>query len=280
MILGVHVSIAGKIYEAPTRAHELGCNTMQIFSRSPREWRKNALDKDDVLEFRQRCKKFKINPVFVHIPYLANLASPIRGLREDSVKAYIEDIKECENLAARYLVTHMGSHKDTSEKSGIKRFSKSLNVILNETKGIDVMILLENTSGSGSWLGYKFRHHKEILDRVIEPERIGLCLDTCHSYTAGYNIAIKEGLEETLDEIDEFAGLNRLKLIHLNDSKDKLNSRHDRHEHIARGLIGPAGMKLILKHPKLKKLPFILETPKKNENDDSINLAIVKGLIK
>ena len=278
MLLGVHVSISGKIYEAPNRAKELGCNTMQIFSRSPREWRKAQLEKGDIKEFKSRCKKFKINPVFVHIPYLVNLASPIRGLREDSIQAYIQDIRECQDIGAEYLVTHMGSHKDTSEKSGIKRFSKGLNTILEATNDSEVMILLENTAGSGSWLGYKFGHHRQILDRVINQDRIGFCLDTCHAYVAGYDLATKDGFNNMIEEIDSLLGSSRLKLIHLNDSKDKFSSHRDRHEHIGRGTIGLQGFKRIVRHPKLKKIPFILETPKKNEGDDLINLSVVRGL--
>ncbi len=278
MILGVHVSIAGSIREAPARAHELGCNTMQIFSRSPQEWRKSSLLSEDIRVFKERCVRFKIDPVFVHMPYLVNLASPVRGLREDSTRAYIEDVEECRQLNVRYLVTHMGSHKETSERSGLKRFIQSLDRIAIATKGSGVRLLLENTAGSGSWLGYTFSHITEILSGVKEPERLGVCLDTCHAFAAGYDIATAAGLKEMLEQAHKAFGLTKIQLIHLNDAKDGLRSHRDRHEHIGRGLIGPAGMKRIIKHPALKKIPFILETPKQNAHDDMLNLAVVKGL--
>jgi len=280
MLLGVHVSAEGKIYEAVDRAVSLGCNTMQIFSRSPQQWRDNFLDSADIEEFSKRKDKYKISPVFIHIPYLINLASPELRLYEFSIEAYIEDILEAHLLKADYIVTHMGSHKKTSEEVGIKRLTQALSIILDKTKNTKVGILLENTSGSGSWLGYKFSHQKAIIEGIKHKERVGLCLDTAHAYLAGYDIATKEGLQLMLSEIDDCVGLNLIKLIHLNDAKDKLGSRRDRHEHIGKGKIGLEGMKRIINHPKLRDLAFILETPKKNTNDDIMNLKTVKKLRK
>jgi deoxyribonuclease-4 len=141
-----------------------------------------------------------------------------------------------------------------------------------------VGILLENTAGSGSWLGYKFSHQKEIIQDLKQKERMGLCLDTAHAYLAGYDIATKDGLKTTLDGIEKLVGMNLIKLIHLNDSKGELGSRHDRHEHIGKGKIGLEGMKRVINHPKLRNLPFILETPKKTEEDDIMNLNTVRKL--
>ena len=278
MILGIHVSGVDKIYEALDVAHELGCNTMQIFSHSPQRWREDFLNPEDIKEFNRRQEKFKIKPLFIHIPYLINLASPNPRLYEASIEAYIEDILEASTLKADYIVTHMGSHKETSEEAGIKRLIEALNRILDKTKGAKVSILLENTSGSGSWLGYKFSHQKEIIKGLKQKERVGLCFDTAHAYLAGYDISTKEGLEETLAEIDKLVGLNLIKLIHLNDAKGKLGSHHDRHDHIGKGSIGIEGMKNIINHPKLRDIPFILETPKLSEDDDRINLEMVREL--
>jgi deoxyribonuclease-4 len=278
MILGVHVSAEGKIYEALARAEGLGCNTMQIFSRNPQKWRDHSLEPGDVEEFNRRQKKTKIKPFFIHIPYLINLASPNPKLYGFSIEAYIEDILEAHALGADYIVTHMGSHKDTTEEAGIKRLIEALNTITEKTKNANVGILLENTAGSGSWLGYNFSHHKKIIQGLKQKERIGLCLDTAHAYLAGYDIATKEGLDTLLAEIDEMVGIDLLKLIHLNDAKDKLGSHHDRHEHIGQGKIGLEGMERIVNHPSLKNLPFILETPKNNEDADRINLETVKSL--
>jgi len=280
MKLGVHISGGGRIYEALERAQELGCNTMQIFSRSPQRWRERSLSPEDIEEFRARRAATRINPVFIHIPYLINLASPDRRLYRASINAYIEDILEAQKLRADYIVTHMGSHKKTSENAGLGRLSEALNIILEKTGNTDVGILLENTAGSGSWLGYKFEHQQRIISGLKNKKRVGLCLDTAHAYLAGYDIATGQGLEAMLDEIDKTAGLDLVKLIHLNDAKDKLGSRHDRHEHIGKGRIGLAGMKRIINHPKLRDAAFILETPKDSEKADAMNLNTVRKLRK
>lgn len=278
MLLGVQVSIEGKIYEAVERARLLGCNTMQIFSRNPQAWRGNFLEPKDIEEFKERQAKFNLKPLFIHISYLINLASPNPRLYAASIEAFIEDILEAEVLKADYIVTHMGSHKETSEEAGIRRLINALNKILEKTGNTKVGILLENTAGSGSWLGYKFSHQKKIIQGLNYRERVGLCLDTAHAYLAGYDIATEKGLGAILDEIDKLVGINLIKLIHLNDAKDKLGSRHDRHEHIGKGKIGQEGMRRIINHPKLKDLPFILETPKKTDEDDAMNLATVRNL--
>ncbi len=278
MLLGIQVSTAGKLYEAPERAHKLGCNIMQIFSRNPQAWREGSLNPDDIKEFRYRQEKFSIKPFFIHIPYLINLTSPNPKLYKASIEAYVEDLREASLLNADYIVTHMGSHKETSEESGIKRLTKALNTIIEKTGDIKTGILLENTAGSGSWLGYKFAHQKKIINGIKNKERIGFCLDTAHAYLAGYDISTKSGLQDMLGEIDGAVGISRLKLVHLNDAKGELGSKHDRHDHIGKGGIGLEGMRRIINHPQLKNLPFILETPKKTEDDDAINLNMVKKL--
>lgn len=278
MLLGVQVSVEGKIYHAFRRARELGCSTMQIFSRNPQRWRQDFLGRKDIEEFNHQQDKFGIKPLFIHISYLINLASPNPRLYEASIEAYIEDILEAHLLKADYIVTHMGSHRETSEEMGIERLIKALNIILEKTKNTEVGILLENTAGSGSWLGYKFSHQRLIIQGLKHKERIGLCFDTAHAYLAGYDIATKEGLEQTLEEIEKLVGIKLIKVIHLNDAKGKLGSQHDRHEHIGKGYIGLGGMERIINHPKLRNLPFILETPKDSENADKINLGVVRNL--
>ncbi len=279
MRLGVHVSAAGKVYEAPERAHTLGCNTMQFFSRSPQQWRgEHYLNPGDIKEFIRRRESYKIDPVFIHIPYLINLASPKPRLYEASIEAYIEDILEAHLLRADYIVTHMGSHKETSEEAGLKRLTEALNKIIKKTNNTKVGILLENTAGSGSWLGYKFIHQKTVIDGLEDKKRVGLCFDTAHAYLAGYDISAKEGFEAVLSEIEDTVGLKLLKLIHLNDAKGELGSKHDRHDHIGKGSIGLEGMRRIINHPKLKNTPFILETPREDEEANKIDLATVKKL--
>ncbi|MCX5700437.1 MAG: deoxyribonuclease IV [Candidatus Omnitrophica bacterium] len=278
MILGVHVSGAGKIYNACNWAHELKCQTFQIFARNPQQWRGGVLSNEDVEEFKVRRKKFKLNPVFIHISYLINLASPSPKLYHGSIRAYVEDIKEADRLQADYIVTHMGSHKETSEELGLKRLSEALNKIIAETKDSKVGILLENTSGSGSWLGYKFAHQKKIIAQIKEKSRVNLCLDTAHAYLAGYDLSTKKGLDQMLSEIEDSVGIKLIKLIHLNDAYGALASHHDRHDHIGKGSIGLEGMKRIINHPKLKNVPMILETPKGDEDSDAKNLALVRKL--
>jgi len=279
MILGAHISGAGKIYQTLDIAHDLKCDTMQIFSRSPQSWRNGAqITPEDIKEFITRRKKYKINPVFIHISYLINLASPDPRLYHGSIQAYIEDIQEADKLGVDYIVTHMGSHKETSEDAGIKRLIEALNKIIEKTKDSKVGILLENTSGSGSWLGYRFYHQHKIIKGIKEKSRVGLCLDTAHAYLAGYNLATREGLEKMIDEIEEMVGTKLIKLIHLNDAAGELGCHYDRHDHIGQGHIGMAGMKRIINHPKLRKIPMILETPKSTENSDKENLALVRKL--
>lgn len=279
MRIGVHVSAAGHIYEAINRALALGCNTIQLFSRDPRQWRRGRLNLEDIEEFKKRRAESGISPIFVHVPYLINLASPYAVLYKDSIKAYIEDIKEAEALEAEYIVTHMGSHKKSGEPKGIRKITSALNKILERTKKSPVVILLENTAGSGSWLGYKFEHQRQIIDGIEQKNRLGVCFDTCHAYAAGYDLGTLQGYKETFSQLDKIVGLERLKLIHLNDVKDTLSSRRDRHEHIGRGKIGLEGFRRLLNDSRLKNISFILETPKDSELADKVNLTTVRKLL-
>ena len=280
MKLGVHVSIAGKIYKSIDRAVELGCNTMQIFSRNPRQWRKSLLSDEDVERFKREVKKSKINPVVIHIPYLLNLATVRRSFFKITIGEFISDLIEADRLEADYLVTHMGSYKGGTEEGGLSRIIQALNKILKETKEVKTKVLIENTSGSGHWLGYKFSHQKIVLDGLNRPEAVGICLDTAHAWAAGYKIDEPRGLKALLDEIDQEVGLERLKVIHLNDTQEELGSLRDRHFDIGKGKIGRKGFNLIVNHSKLRELPFILETPKNSDDDDKENLNVVRSLYK
>jgi len=278
--IGVHVSIAGKIYNSVERAQKLGCNTMQIFSRSPRQWRKSSLSEEDTEIFKKKVKKAKINPVVIHIPYILNLASARRGFHKITIREFIADLIEADSLGADYLVTHMGSYKGTTEVGGLLRVVNALNKILKETKDVKTLVLLENTSGSGHWLGHNFSHIRFIIERLNTPERIGLCLDTAHAWAAGYKISSAVGLNSLLREIEQEVGLSRLKVIHLNDTQEELGSKIDHHCDIGEGKIGKKGFGFILNHPKLKELPFILETPNRGENGAQKNLRLIEKLYK
>jgi len=252
---------------------------MQIFARNPRQWRRSTLNPQDIKLFRKKLKAAKIKPLVVHIPYTLNLAAAQARFHKISIREFSQDLIEANELGADYLVTHMGSYKGlASEEAGLVKIAKALEKILEQTKGVKTTILLENTSGSGRWLGYNFEHIGFILKSLHFSKRVGICVDTTHAWCAGYAINTQNGLNEFLNEIEEHVGLERLKLIHLNDTLDDLDSKKDRHYHIGKGKIGEGGFYIILNHPTLKGLPFILETPKKKENDDYMNLKTVKRL--
>lgn len=279
MRIGVHVSIAGKIYESLERARELGCNTMQIFSRNPRVWEVSKLDPANVKEFKALKEKYDIRPVVIHIPYIINLSTPDDVLYKKSINAYIEDIKRADTLGAEYFVTHLGSHVGSGEDNGIKRFAKALNEIIKRAEPRS-MILLENTAGSGASLGYRFEHIRRIIDGLDSPKSVGVCLDTAHTFEAGYDIKAQKGLDSTLKIFDKLLGTNLIKVVHFNDSLSDFDSHVDRHQHIGKGKLGLEAMSRIINHPGLKDAAFIMETPKKTDKDDKRNIAITKGMYK
>lgn len=275
--IGVHVSIAGNIWESLERAKALGCNAMQIFSRNPRSWQAAELNAADVDRFKSLKEQYDIRPVAAHIPYIINLASPDDGLYKKSIIAYVEDIGRADLLGIEYFVTHLGSHVGSGEDNGIRRFSGALDQILRRARP-KTMVLLENTAGSGSWIGYRFEHIKRILDGLSDSKNVGVCLDTAHTFESGYDIKTKKGLEDTLKGFDRLVGTNRIKVVHFNDSLSELGSNVDRHQHIGKGNIGLGAMKRIINHPKLRHAAFILETPKKTDRDDKRNLATVRKM--
>lgn len=280
MKLGAQVSIAGKIYSSLERAHNLGCNTMQIFARNPRQIRKSFLSDEDIKLFKEKAKKLKISPIAVHIPYTLNLASSKKSLYKITIKEFAQDLIEADKLGADFLITHMGSHKGSTDKQGLIKVADALGEILKEAKDCKTEVLLENTAGSGYWLGYTFTHHRFILERLNWPKQIGICMDTAHAWAAGYMIDAQSGLDSLVEEIDKEVGIKRLKAIHLNDTKEALSSRHDRHCDIGKGKIGIEGFSAIVNHQKLKDLPFILETPKESDDDDRRNLNTVRKIYK
>ncbi|MFA5334501.1 MAG: deoxyribonuclease IV [Candidatus Omnitrophota bacterium] len=279
MKLGVHVSIAGHIYEAVDRAAALGCNTFQVFSRNPRGWEALELDPEDAAEFKKRRKAKNISPVVVHIPYLINMCSPDEYLWRRSVDAYIEDIRRADMIGADYFVTHLGSPKEKGRDYGIARFSKGLNEAIARAKP-KLMILLENTAGGGDSIGSKFEDIEEIINSVKDKGKVGVCLDTAHTFEAGHDDKTKAGLEALLKYIDSTVGLDKIKVIHFNDSMSEMGSHNDRHWHIGKGKIGAEGMERIVNVPEFRDCAFILETPKETEKSDKANLAAVRKMRK
>jgi len=253
---------------------------MQIFSRNPRGWQVSELSGADVAEFKRLKAKYGIKPVAVHIPYIINLATPEGKLYEKSIDAYVEDIKRADELGAEYFVTHLGSHTGSGEENGIRRFSKARAEILKKA-GPKTMVLLENTAGSGSWIGYKFEHLKRIMDDLGSLSKlVGVCLDTAHTFEGGYDIRTKAGLDSTLKKLDKLVGIERVRVVHFNDSLSQLGSHVDRHQHIGKGNIGLAAMGRIINHPLLKGAAFIMETPKESDKDDKRNMAVARKLVR
>jgi len=276
MKFGFHISIRGSIDRAVDRALEIGCDTFQLFTRNPRSWGFTPLDDGEIEAFREKLRRSHLEPVFSHMPYILNLASPEREVYRKSIESLKEEIRRCEVLGIGYIVTHLGSHKGAGVERGIRGVAKAVERALRETEG-DVMILLENGSGAGSQVGSRFWEVGEML-RLIDDDRVAVCLDTCHAFAAGYELRTPEGLEETLTEFDEAIGLENLILLHLNDSVGELGSGVDHHEHIGLGEIGEEGFRLILNDKRLRKLPIIMETPIDERRTDQENLRKVKEL--
>jgi deoxyribonuclease-4 len=279
MRIGVHISIAGNIQESLERARALGCNTMQIFSRNPRGWQAAALVPEDVARFKALKIKYDISPVAVHIPYIINLSTPDDVLYKKSIDAYVADVRRADILGAECFVTHLGSHVGSGEENGIKRFGSALNHIIKKARP-KTTILLENTAGSGDSIGSKFAHLKRIIDSLDDAGNIGVCLDTAHTFEAGYDIRTKAGLDKTLKELDGAVGLDLVKVVHFNDSLSPFGSRVDRHQHLGKGRIGIEALKRVINHPKLKNAAFIMETPKESDKDDKRNLAIARKMVR
>lgn len=274
--VGVHVSIAGSLDLAVDRAHDAGCDVFQMFSRNPRGWAAKPLAGPDCDLFKKKIATTGLMPVD-HMPYLPNPASPKPEIWEKSVQALAAELERCDNLGIPYLVTHLGHHLGDGIAGGRMRVIKAINEAM-AAQDSSVMLLLENTAGEKNSVGSSFEHIRAIMDGIDRIERIGVCFDTCHAFAAGYELRTKEGLEQTVGQLDELVGLDRLKLIHLNDTKGDLGSGLDRHEHIGMGFIGEDGFRHILCHPAFSKLPLVCETPVDDRRDDRGNIAKVREL--
>jgi len=268
--LGVHVSIAGKLSHAVDRAKSLHCGTMQIFSRNPRGWNTGPLDPSEIELFRKGREKAGISPLIIHASYLINLAATEDTLFERSILALEEELQRGDQLGADYLVVHVGSNAQQGTGFGIARVVEALGRM--KTGTVRTQLLLENTAGEKGDIGCRLEELAEILTRLGNISWLGLCLDTCHAFAAGYDISHRAGVKAWVKEIKETVGLDRIKLLHINDSKKGLNCHVDRHEHIGKGKIGLEGFRAIICHPELQRIPMILETPKEQEGDDRRNL--------
>ena len=276
--VGVHISIAGSLDLAVDRAKDAGCDVFQMFSRNPRGWGFAPLSNDTLSAFTVKIRSSGIIPV-VHMPYLPNLASPKHDIYEKSVAALSAELDRCARLDVPYLVTHLGHHLGDGLAGGRARVIRAINTAL-ETSDNNVILLLENTAGEKNSLGSSFEHIRGIMDGVEKNNRIGVCLDTCHAFAAGYELRTKTGISQTLAQFEDNIGIEYLRIIHLNDSKGDLGSSLDRHEHIGMGFIGVDGFRYMLHNPVLSVLPLICETPRDDRRDDAGNIAKVRELAK
>ncbi|MCS7142766.1 MAG: deoxyribonuclease IV [Aigarchaeota archaeon] len=279
MLLGAHVSIAGSIDRSVDRAKELQCTTFQIFTRNPRGWRASKLKDDEVDAFKRKVYEARYEVVIAHMPYLPNISSPLKVGWTKSVNVLIDELERCELLGIQYLVCHIGSHMGRGVEVGIAQVSKAVDLAI-ERVSPRCMVLLENMAGQRNSTGSKFEDINKILSKIQHGDRVGVCLDTCHLLAAGYDVRTSEAIERTLSKFDEVVGLKRMKVVHLNDSKGKLGSSLDRHEHIGLGEIGEEGFRSFINNPMIRDLPMIIETPEDEIADYYDDLAVLRRLYK
>ena len=260
--LGSHMSIAGGVARAFERGEEVGCAVMQIFVKNNNRWRSPPLTDEAVEEFRAERERTGIWPVFAHNTYLVNLASGDPAVRERSIACTVDELRRCRRLGLPWLVIHPGSHGGAGVDTGVRRLAASIGRVLDRTPEVETMILLESVAGQGTGLGRSAEEMAVMLEAVDAPARLGVCLDTCHIFAAGYELRDEEGYDNTIRTFDEAVGLGRIKAIHLNDSKKPLGSFRDRHEHIGEGEIGDAGFRNLMTDSRLVHIPKVLETPK------------------
>ncbi len=281
-LFGSHLSIAGGFHKALLQARDYGFETVQIFTKAPNQWYGKPIAEEDAALFRRTRRQTRIRFPVVHDSYLINMASPDDSLWRRSIEAFVDEVKRAEQLGASFLVTHPGAHLDSGEEAGLAKVAASLDEVHQRCLGVNVRILLETTAGQGSSLGHRFEHLAKILALMADSKRIGVCLDTCHVFAAGYALAPEKEYRATMQEFDRLIGLSRIKAFHLNDSKKEQGSRVDRHEHIGRGHLGLEPFRLLVNDPRFRARPMILETAKETlpglGDMDEINARVLRGL--
>ena len=271
--IGAHVSASGGVENAPGNAHKIGAKAFALFTKNQKQWYSKALTNENIDGFRRQCEKYGYEAKYImpHDSYLINLGNPVPENLAKSRKAFLDEMQRCEQLGIKLLNFHPGAHlKQISEEECIAKIAESINLTLDKTK--DVVAVIENTAGQGSAIGYKFEHLAAIIDQVEDKSRVGVCLDTCHSFTAGYDIKSEEGYKLTFEEFENIVGFQYLKGIHLNDSKKELASRVDRHDNIGKGLLGLEVFRRMMNDTRFDDMPIILETPDSDLWEEEINL--------
>lgn len=276
MNLGAHISISGGLWRAIEKGKELTCNVVQIFLRNQIRWGFPPLDDSQIALFKKIKCETGIKHIIAHSSYLINLASPVANLWERSIDASIEEVKRCEKLGIAFWIVHCGSHMGKGSDWGKNRLILALNKIISETADCSTMILLENTAGQGSSVGSRIEEICDVFEKIRDPGRVGICLDTCHLFAAGYRLD-KKGWNLVFKMIDSTIGISKIKVFHLNDSRMPFNSKVDRHEHIGRGCIGVESFRAILTNEAFKNTPMVIETPKEDDMDRE-NLNLLRSL--
>jgi len=269
--VGAHVSASGGVENAPINANFIGAKAFALFTKNQRQWFSNPLTKTSINAFRENCEKYGYKPfqILPHDSYLINLGHPEKEPLEKSRASFLDEMQRCEQLGLDRLNFHPGSHLNSiSEEESLSRMAESINMALDKTKGVSAVI--ENTAGQGTNLGYKFEQIRFIIDKVEDKSRVGICIDTCHAYTAGYNIKSPEGFTETFRLFDKIIGFNYLRGMHINDSKKELATRVDRHDNIGKGFLGEDVFRMLMNDSRFDNLPLILETPEESLWEEEI----------
>jgi deoxyribonuclease IV len=281
VFLGAHMSIAGGVHTAVERGNRIGCTTMQMFVKNNNQWQGKPLTDSDASTYKDLLLKSSIGPVIVHDTYLINLCANDNTILRKSRSALRDELDRCELLGVPYLNFHPGAHVGRGEKDGIKMIAESLNIVHDQTKKYQVKSVIETTAGQGTAIGYRFEQIRSIIDAVEDKKRMAVCVDTCHIFAAGYDIASEDGYEQTFADFDAIIGLDRLVAFHVNDSKRERGSRIDRHEHVGKGKIGLAGFRFLMNDGRFHTIPKILETEKGPDMKEDIeNMRVLRSLIK
>ena len=277
MRFGYHVSVSGPPVSAIVNGVDEGCETIQMFPGPPQQWQITEVSDDDALEFRQAKEGARIDPAFIHSIYLVNMAAPSSPIYKRSITALVSAMEKAEKLGAAAVITHIGNHKGEGAEWGLERIASAVKEIFTRFEG-SAMLLLETTAGAGTSIGNTFEQFGRVFDLAGRPQRLGLCVDTCHVFVAGYDIRTPEGIDSTLDEIDRFIGLDRLRAFHLNDSAGLLGSNTDRHAHIGKGELGLEAFRYIVNDERVRGVPAIIELPH-GQMEPEDDLALLRSLV-
>jgi len=269
--VGAHISASGGVENAPVNANAIGAKAFALFTKNQRQWFSNPLTLASIKAFRQNCEKYEYKPfqILPHDSYLINLGHPEKEQLEKSRASFLDEMQRCEQLGLDRLNFHPGSHlKTISEEECLSRIAESINIALDKTKG--VIAVIENTAGQGTNMGHRFEHLSFMIDKVDDKSRVGVCIDTCHAFTSGYNIKTPEGFTETFSLFDSIVGFKYLKGMHINDSKKELATRVDRHDSIGKGFLGEDVFKMLMNDSRFDNMPLILETPEESLWEEEI----------